>query len=90
MQVNMTFIMVGLASALISAGVFIFLLIRNKNALNTRILYVGITILHLYLAGVYFVTCTGIINFETYGFYIRPVLLLIILSSAMVAILHRR
>jgi hypothetical protein len=90
MELNMMFIMIGLASALISAGVFIFLLIRNKNALNTRILYVGIAILHLYLACVYFITCMEWITFATYGYFIRPVLLLIILSSAMVAILHRR
>jgi hypothetical protein len=90
MELNMMFIFIGMASAIVSTAVFIFLLIKNKNALNTRILYVGITLLHLYLAWVYFITCTGAIDFATYGLYIRPVLLLIILSSAMVALLHRR
>ena len=90
MTLPMVFVMSGFIGAGISVGIFIYLLIKNNNATNTKIMYVLIILIHGYMALVYGLVIVGGIGMKEYGNFVRPVLLLVMLSPAYVALLHRK
>jgi len=90
MTLPMVFVMSGFIGAGISVGIFIYLLVKNNNARNTKIMYAMILGIHAYMAIIYGLVIGGVIGFKEYGNYVRPVLLLIMLSPAYVALLHRK
>jgi hypothetical protein len=82
------FLLLGILGILISMIVFSYLLIRNRNALNTKLLYIAAIFIHFYMGIVYLLVITG--HLISYGDYIRPILLPIILLPVAISLAHRR
>jgi len=90
MTLSLVFVLFGFIGAVMSIGIFIYLLLMNNNAQNTKIIYSVIVLIHGYMAIIYGSVLFGIIAVTAYGNFVRPVLFLIMLFPAYVALLHRK
>lgn len=90
MTIQMVFILSGFIGGLISVAIFTYLLTKNHNAPNTKLMYIAILLIHIWLSIIYGLVAFGVLDIKEYGNYVRPILLLVLLSPAYVALLHRK
>ena len=81
------FYIIATISALASGCIHCVLAFQRRKWRGVMILYIGSALIQFWFVGIYTLALLGIL--PIFGDYIRPVLSLLFLSPALIALLHR-
>jgi hypothetical protein len=84
------FVIIGMLASLFSGGYLLSQTFRRPLWRVARFLYGLISLVFLYLALIYALTVFGVLGIDEYGYYVRPILSLIVLAPTIISMLHRK